>query len=285
MAEVEGKRPRIFKLAAQNVRTQLGQKDFIENGLVNASKYLPEMEKIFISHELPVDLTRLPLVESSFNEQAVSKVGASGIWQLMPAMGKTFLFMQGVIDERNSPIKATDAAAKILKQNFKLMKSWPMAITAYNHGPKGLKQAMKKLKTDDLAVLIQKYKGGDFGFATSNFFCEFLAALHAERYQKEAYGKLPTSSPLEIKAAVLPHSYRLRTLSNMIGLSVDDLQFYNPELRDDDVRGYTFLPKGFRILLPPESIQALQNIPKPSRKTSKKASRINVSNNTSGSPN
>jgi membrane-bound lytic murein transglycosylase D len=285
MNQVPGHRPRVFRLAAQNIRTQLGQKDFIETGLINASKYFPEMEKVFETRGLPVDLTRLPLVESSFNEEAVSKVGASGIWQLMPYTGRQFLFVNGVIDERNSPIKATEAAAKLFALNHKLLRSWPLTVTAYNHGPGGLKKAMKKLKTDDVSVLIEKYRGGNFGFATSNFYCEFLAALHAERYQKEAFGNLPIARPLSVKTVPLPRSFRLRTLSNLLGLSLDDLQFYNPELRADDVRGYTYLPKGFKLLLPPSSTQALEELQiQKNKKNSKKTARVTVSANQKSSP-
>lgn len=258
LAEVPGNPQRIARIASQSVRSQLGQKDFIANGLINATRYLPSMEQTFIDHSLPTELTRLPLVESSFNEDAVSKVGASGVWQLMPSMGKVFLTMSGPLDERNSPLKATDAAARILKQNFKILKSWPLALTAYNHGPGGIRKATKVLKTNDLAILIAKYKGGDFGFATSNFYCEFLAALHAAKYQKELFGDLPANTPVHLSTVKLPHALRLRALIKLTGITMDDLQLLNPELRNVDIRAHTTLPRGYRLYVPPAHAETLQ---------------------------
>lgn len=260
LTQIPGKPSRVARIAAANIRSQLGQKDFIANGLINSARYLPLMEEIFGKHDLPLDLTRLPLVESSFNEKAVSKVGASGIWQIMPAMGRVFLTMHGPLDERNSPLKATEAAARILKQNIKILKSWPLAITAYNHGPGGLRKAAKKLKTEDLATMIEKYDHENFGFATSNFYCEFLAALHAERYKNEIFGPLPLSEPLQIATIALPRTHKLRTLLSMTGISLDELQSFNPELKHDDVRTQTFLPRGYKLFVPAKYAQALEGL-------------------------
>ena len=86
------------------------------------------MEQIFEDHNIPKNLTRIAFVESMFNEKAISKVGASGVWQFMPSTAKDFIIVDKYIDERNSPIKATEAAAKLLKANFKLLGSWPWLL-------------------------------------------------------------------------------------------------------------------------------------------------------------
>ncbi|HEX4925466.1 MAG TPA: transglycosylase SLT domain-containing protein [Bdellovibrionales bacterium] len=272
LTQIPGKTSKVARVAASNIRSQLGQKDYIANGLINSARYMPLMEEIFGKHDLPLDLTRLPLVESSFNEHAVSKVGASGIWQIMPAMGRHFLTMHGPLDERNSPLKATEAAARILKQNLKILKSWPLAITAYNHGPGGLRKAAKKLKTEDLATMIEKYDHDNFGFATSNFYCEFLAALHAERYKDEIFGALPIPEPLQIATIALPRNFKLRTLLSMTGIPLDELQNFNPELKDDDVRNQTLIPRGYKLFVPAKYAQALENLRtgRQSQKQSKK---------------
>lgn len=96
-----GPRKQVLRLAAMNVRTQLGQKDFFQRGLINSSRYLTYMEEEFKAAGLPTELTRMPFVESSFNEDAYSKVGASGIWQIMPQTGKSYMIVNPVIDERN----------------------------------------------------------------------------------------------------------------------------------------------------------------------------------------
>src|SRR5262249_22218674 len=134
LQSLPGTRRRVLLQAAQNVRKQLGQRDFFRGGLMNSSRYLPYMEKQFQDMDLPVELTRMPFVESSFNEAAFSRVGASGIWQIMPRTGRAYLIVNQAIDERNSPLKASLMAARMLKQLQRSTKSWPLTITSYNHG-------------------------------------------------------------------------------------------------------------------------------------------------------
>ncbi|MCB0369476.1 MAG: lytic transglycosylase domain-containing protein, partial [Bdellovibrionales bacterium] len=151
--------------AISRVRVQTGQKDFFEKGLGVANRYLPHMEQIFKNHGLPAEISRLPLVESSFNKKATSKVGAAGLWQFMSHTGKKFLVINSFIDERRSPLKSTEAAAELIKENYMIMKkSWPLAITAWNHGPAGLKKAMKELKTTNIVKIIKYFESKQFSF-------------------------------------------------------------------------------------------------------------------------
>lgn len=111
--------PNKFTIASDpdRIRSQRGQKDKFLEAIPNSGKYLNEMEDIFISKGLPYEITRLPFVESMFNLQARSSVGASGIWQFMPYTGRLYMTVNGVIDERNDPIEETYAAAELLKSN------------------------------------------------------------------------------------------------------------------------------------------------------------------------
>jgi membrane-bound lytic murein transglycosylase D len=139
--------PRKYFNAAHNkrIRFQLGQKDRFLQGLFYSGRYLALMEKIFKTNGVPAEITRLPFVESSFNLKAQSKVGASGIWQFMRSTGKLYLKINDTVDERNDPIRATEAAAQLLKLNYESLGSWSLAITAYNHGRKGLMRAVQKV--------------------------------------------------------------------------------------------------------------------------------------------
>lgn len=251
LSALPGGRSRNLSLASQNVRVQLGQKDFFRMGLIRGSKYLPRMEEIFAQYDLPIELTRLPLVESSFNDRAVSKVGASGIWQFMPTIGKHYMKVSDTIDERNSPLKATEGAAKLMLSNFRITKRWPFAITAYNHGPGGILRASKKLKTNDLAVIIDKYNSRSFGFASSNFYTSYLAALHAERYQEEIFGDIPKYPPHETEDIRLTQSFKAQKLVSILGITYEELKLYNKDLRTKAFSGNTSLPKGYRLFLPP----------------------------------
>ncbi|MBC7660015.1 MAG: lytic transglycosylase domain-containing protein [Chitinophagaceae bacterium] len=174
------------------LRTQLGLSDIFNNAALRAQLYLPHMEKIFKENGLPPELTRIPFVESMFNVKAKSKVGASGIWQLMPAAARPHIAVTKGKDERNSPLKATYAAAKILKANYAGLKTWPLAITAYNHGKNGVQRGVTKLGSSNLADLILSYRSPSFGFASQNFYAEFLAAQRT--YGKWQQKQLATAS-------------------------------------------------------------------------------------------
>ncbi len=250
LQEVPGSRKTVFANASKNLRTQLGQKDFYRGGLMSSSKYLPLMEEIFAQYDLPVELTRLPLVESSFNENAISKVGASGIWQFMPLVGKAYLKITDNIDERNSPLKATEAAAKLMMMNFKITQAWPLAITAYNHGASGIMKASRISRSRDLPTIIDRYSSHTFGFASSNFFCSFVAALYGERYQDEVFGDVPKLLPHRSDMLKLSTNYRAKTFIDIAGITMEELRLFNPDLKAKLITPNTTLPRGYRVFLP-----------------------------------
>ncbi len=187
-----------FKEAAQKgrLRFQLGQRDRFIQGIYYSGRYLQPMEKIFAQAGLPIELTRLPFVESSFNVKARSRVGASGIWQFMRYTGKKFLRISSVSDERNDPIKAAVAAARLMRLNFNMLQKWPLAVTGWNHGPTGVQRMIKKYNTEEISELVDE-RNGRFGFASANFFASFLAAVHTEKNAEKYFGKLYWDSPLD----------------------------------------------------------------------------------------
>jgi len=89
---------------------------------------------------------------------AYSKYGAAGVWQFMRGTGKRFMQVDYVIDERLDPITATDAAARLLRENYGMLGTWPLALTAYNHGGAGMKRAVNKLGTSRIDVIVERYQ-------------------------------------------------------------------------------------------------------------------------------
>ncbi len=252
LAHLPGPRQKVFREAAENVRSQLGQKDFFLRGLANSTRYLPHMEAEFRRAQLPVELTRLPFVESSFNENAYSKVGASGIWQIMPETGKSYLIVNKYVDERNSPLKATQAAAKILRSYSRALGDWALAVTAYNNGIGNIQKAIKHAGSRDLATIIARYHRGDFKFASGNFYTCFLAALHAERYHELLFRNLLRNPVIKRDIIRLGKKTRARKLPSLVGVSKDELLEYNRDLKAA-YRHNAVLPKGFRLFVPPAS--------------------------------
>lgn len=183
--------PRKFKEAATKgrLRFQLGQRNQFINGIYQSGRYLRQMEEIFKQQGLPLELTRLVFVESSFNLRARSRVGASGIWQFMRSAARIYMHMDTGADERNDPLRATLAATKKFRENYEALKAWPLAVTAYNHGVNGMKRMVDKYKTTDIVELTDVRKGR-FGFASASFYASFLAALDVEKNADKYFGIL-----------------------------------------------------------------------------------------------
>ncbi len=161
--------------AVADVRIQTGLKSQFAAGIQRSMNYIPVVLPIVKKSGLPFDLAYLPHVESSYNSRAGSKVGAVGLWQLMPS---TMRLLEGnaAVYKRTDPGISTKAAMKLLKENYQKTGSWPLALTAYNHGANGVIRAMEITKSRDLCEIIERYNSPSFKFASSNFYAQFLAA-------------------------------------------------------------------------------------------------------------
>ena len=200
------------------LRFQLGQREQFINGIYQSGLYLRQMEEIFRLQGMPIELTRLPFVESSFNIKARSRVGASGIWQFMRTTARYYMRRDSSADERNDPLIATRAAAKKLRQNYEMLKEWPLAVTAYNHGPSGVRRLVEKFGTTDLGELTD-VRHRRFGFASANFYASFLAALEVEKNAKQYFGDLQRLP--ELKGAEIQLSKNL-SKSEILKFFADD---------------------------------------------------------------
>jgi membrane-bound lytic murein transglycosylase D len=169
--------PETLLRAASNIRAQEGLRERVEDGVKQARLLLPKIVTILRKHRLPVELAAIPMVESSFNPKAQSKVAAVGLWQFMRTTGQQYLKITRRRDDRRDPLRATEGAARLLRDNYELLGSWPLAIVAYNHGAGGMRAARRSVGSGAIDEIIQRYAGPRFGFASKNFYPEFLAAL------------------------------------------------------------------------------------------------------------
>ncbi|MGK7346422.1 MAG: LysM peptidoglycan-binding domain-containing protein [Candidatus Nitrospinota bacterium M3_3B_026] len=238
-----------FRYASWRVRAQLGQADRFRRGLERSGRYIGKMREIFRSHSLPDELTVLPHVESSFNYDAYSSAGAAGIWQFTRGTGRLFMKIGYTIDERRDPIVSTHAAARLLRKNYEELGSWPLAITAYNHGLNGMRRAKRKFG-DDIVKIIDHYKSRRFGFASRNFYAEFLAALDVVRDYRDHFGPIDFERRFRYDEVAMTHYVAARTLAGAAGIPIEVLKDYNPALRKSVWRGHRHIPRGFRLRVP-----------------------------------
>ncbi len=235
----------------RRIRFQLGQSDVFRNALISSGRYLPAMEKIFHEEEVPVEITRLPFVESGFNLRARSKVGASGIWQFIRGTGRDYLRIDHVMDERNDPLQATRAAARLLKANYEQLGSWALAVIAYNHGRKSIMRAVRLSEVEDFASLLQNFKGARFGFASRNFFPSLLAAIAVEGAADRYFGPVVRDKPISFEEVRTDRTRSIRSFRNRYGkaayrMFVDLNPALQPEVFEDRVR----IPKGTVLRVP-----------------------------------
>lgn len=255
----KGVTPKGLRKAAQRLRNQYGISDRFRAGLIRSGAYMSYIRTVFKRYDLPLELTYLPHVESSFNYISHSRSGAKGIWQFTRSTGKLFMRVNSKVDERIDPFISTVAAAKLLKANYKQLGSWPLAITAYNHGPSGVSRIAKKLQTRDLGKMIRHYRSRNFSFASKNFYAEFLAAAEvAENYQKY-FGPLQFKTPLRYREIRLPRSMSLHKIVTQFNLSREQILALNPALRPSVVTGRRHVPSYYRIKVPlSSSVQVIR---------------------------
>src|SRR5271155_4069801 len=252
--------PAQFRDAIARIRFQLGQADRFHEGLIRAQAYEANISRVLAERGVPAEIGALPHVESSFNPAAYSRVGAAGLWQFMPSTARRYMRVDGVVDQRLDPFSATEAAANLMLYNYRLLGSWPLAVTAYNHGPGGLRRAQEELNTSDIAVIVKRYQGATFGFASRNFYVAFLAALEVDRNAEKYFGPLTRLPDTESTPAPLPDYIAVGTLAKAFKVDLGALKVLNPALRPPIWNGSRLVPRGYALRLPgnqsPSEIEA-----------------------------
>ena len=239
-----------LKAAAGRIRFQHGLSDRFQEGLVRAGRWRAHVNAEFSSLGVPIELAALPHVESSYNPNARSHVGASGIWQFTRGTGRRFMQVDHVLDERNDPFLATQAAAKLLAYNYSIAGNWPMAITAYNHGLAGVRRAMRAHGDTAYVDILRNYRGRAFGFASRNFYVAFLAAKEVDQNVQRYFPGLVPDKPVDYERHRLDAYIPAESLSNTLGVSERDLARYNPALQATIWQGSKYLPREYELRVP-----------------------------------
>lgn len=237
-----------LKSLKANVRSQTGQKDFIRDGIIRSLPYQKFLGNYFSNKKLPKELLAIPFLESSFNPKAQSKVNALGIWQFMPLISSYYVPRRTKnFDYRFNIGVASVAAANLMSENFAIMKSWDLAVTAYNSGTKHLLKIKRELgRKVSLEDIIRHSDSRHFGFASKNFYSEFLALAHTLAYRDELFDNLHESDRPDVdKDLIFYLSKCAIELSSALSPSeLDDVYFHNHHTSETNSK----VPKGFILI-------------------------------------
>lgn len=241
-----------YKLALKDdlIRTQTGIREKFAESVRRSGRYIARMEAIFLQKGLPEELTRLPFIESSFDYTAYSSVGAAGIWQFMPRTAKNYMLVNSIVDQRRDPIIATYGAADYLKTAFNSLGRWPEAITSYNHGVAGVRRKMNASGKKTIEDVITDTTQNPFGFASTNFYPEFLAAVEVYRERSVHFPDVEPEATEKYVERRLPKKMSVRSAANYFGVSLEALQTVNYSFSKRVWEGYYHIPKGYIIKIP-----------------------------------
>ena len=236
-----------LRAAASNVRWQLGQSDRFLGGLQRSGAYRQHIKNVLREKGLPEELGVLPHVESSFNPGAFSSASAAGMWQFTRATGQRFMRIDHIVDERMDPYTATNAAMSLLEYNYSVLGTWPLALTAYNHGAGGIARAVRETETTDIEKIVANYKGRSFGFASRNFYAQFLAVNEVEKNAEEHFGVVRFNPAPNFREVETDSFIDAEVFASSVGISLEQLRADNRALRPVVWEGNKRIPAGFRI--------------------------------------
>ncbi|MDS4020542.1 MAG: lytic transglycosylase domain-containing protein [Candidatus Competibacter sp.] len=243
--------------ASDRLRSQRGLRERFKRGLEISGRYDAAFRGVFREAGLPEDLAYLPHVESSFQNHAASSVGAVGMWQFMPDTARRLMMLNAAVDERRDPVASAQGAARYLGNAHNRLGNWPMALTSYNHGVGGMARARQEYG-DNFAAIVRNYSGPGFGFASRNFYAEFLAAREIARNPQRFFPEgLNYERPLNLDRIRLRQAVAAPTLAGHYEVDLWELTSLNKAWNPVAQNGRVPLPAGIMVWLPAGTVARL----------------------------
>src|SRR5262245_38133796 len=230
----------------ERVKVQRGVKERTAAGIKRSGRHIAQIQQILRDAGLPVELSYLPIVESSYDNYARSSVGALGLWQFMPTTGRQYMRVNRAIDERRDRLESTRAAAAYLQQAYETLGSWPLAITSYDYGIGGIARATGEVGSNELTDLIERHNSRNWGFAPKQFYAEFLAAVEIGTNLGQYFPGLELDAAVPIQEMELPANTSIASLMKTHRLSRDQLLGWNPALNAST----NVVPAEYRVKIP-----------------------------------
>ena len=264
IAMFPGHSPAQIRRSAHQLRCQTGHKDGFRDALRRWGTYGRIVRQVLKDAGLHQDMQYLPFVESSYNPKAYSRLGAAGIWQIMPRTARVLgLELNATVDERLDPEAASWAAARYLKDSRKTLtiaaraknarisdyELTPFVITSYNYGINGMRRAINKMGPDFVTV-IDGYRTRKFRVAVKNFYTSFLAARHVARNARQIFGSYNSGRSLRYDTVLLDRAVSVDRIKRVFGVSESRLKGLNPALTRFVWHGWRQVPRGYRLRLP-----------------------------------
>ena len=197
--------------------------------------YMPIFEEALEMYQLPLELKYLPIIESALNPKAVSRVGATGLWQFMLTTGKQYgLQVNSHVDERRDPVKSSYAAARYLRDLYKVFGDWNLVIAAYNCGPENINKAIHRAKGEKDYWRIYPYLPKE----TRGYVPAFIAANYIMTYYSQHnICPMTTRLPAKTDTVMVSRNVHLEQVAEVVGINIDLLRSLNPMYRRDVIPG------------------------------------------------
>jgi membrane-bound lytic murein transglycosylase D len=201
-----------------------------------AQYYYPAMQEIFDKYGVPEELIYLTIIESGLNPLAVSRAGATGIWQFMYTTGKMYgLDVNTFIDRRRNAFEATDAAARHLRDLHNMFNDWGLAISAYNCGPANVRKAIARSGNKSDFWSVRPFLPRE----TQNYFPAFIGAFYMMKYHN-LYGIKPAkiAIPSDVDTIMVKHEVHFEQIAHVLNISIDEIKTLNPQYKLDIIPAY-----------------------------------------------
>ena len=197
--------------------------------------YMPIFEDALEAYGVPLELKYLPVIESALNPKATSHVGAAGLWQFMPSTGKQYgLEINSLVDERRDPVKSSYAAARYLRDLYKIYGDWNLVIAAYNCGPENVRKAIQRSNGDTDYWTIYPYLPKE----TKGYVPAFIAANYVMTYYCDHnICPMRTTLPAKTDTVQVTRDVHLKQIADVCGVDIEELRALNPQYRRDIVNG------------------------------------------------
>ncbi|HEX8268547.1 MAG TPA: LysM peptidoglycan-binding domain-containing protein [Flavobacterium sp.] len=245
-----------------NIEYNVGLENVIKSFLKNRKKaferlmavseyYFPTFEEALAKQNVPLEIKYLAVVESALNPKAVSRVGATGLWQFMYQTGKQYnLHIDSYVDERSDPLKASAAAAQYMTNMYRIFGDWDLVLASYNSGPGNVAKAIRRSGGQQNYWNIRKHLPQE----TQGYLPAFLATMYIYEYHKE-HGIVPQRAMVkhfETDTIMIRQQLTFKQISDLIDIPVAQLQMLNPSYKMNTVPAY--FKKAHYLRLPADKI-------------------------------